>query len=201
MNTQKIPDVSSPYTLFTQWFGMAKKAEPNNPNAMCLSTVNENGVPSSRMVLLKGYDSKGFVFYTNYESQKGQEILSTGKAALCFYWKTLQKQIRISGIVTSVSPEEADAYFSTRPRGSKIGAWASKQSSILKGGRTELEESIKKYEEKFGSGDDIPRPPHWSGFRVAPDSIEFWQEMPYRLHDRVFYEKSGKGWKTRRLYP
>lgn len=194
-----IPKVTNPYVLFGKWFTEAKKSEVNNPNAMCLATVDRSGFPNARMVLLKDYNAKGFVFYTNYESAKGEELLSTGEAALCFYWKSLQKQIRVTGRVVPVSEEEADAYFSSRPRGSQIGAWASQQSRPIPSRETLLH-AIDLTEKTF-EGKDIPRPDYWSGFRVIPDTIEFWQEMPYRLHDRVLYEKKGKGWKQTRLFP
>ena len=199
MDKKLIPDICNPLTLFGTWYAQAKKNELNDPNAMCLATVNARGYPSSRMVLLKDFDNKGFTFYTNYESRKGKQIMETGQAALCFHWKSLRKQIRIEGQVIAISPEEADKYFASRHRGSQIGAWASKQSSPLHK-REDFEERIEKYKNEF-EGSDVPRPPHWSGLRVVPNLFEFWKEMPNRLHDRVQFTRDGKRWKKTRLYP
>ncbi len=199
MDQKLIPDIYNPLTLFGTWYAQAKKNEINDPDAMCLATVNARGYPSSRMVLLKDFDSKGFTFYTNYKSRKGQQIMETGQAALCFHWKSLRKQIRIEGQVIAISPDEADKYFASRHRGSQIGAWASKQSSPLQK-REDFEMRIEKYKKEF-EGSDVPRPPHWSGFRVVPDLYEFWKEMPNRLHDRIQFTKDGKRWKKTRLYP
>lgn len=188
-----------PYALFAQWLADAGKSEPNDPNATALATVDTDGLPDVRMVLLKDFDEQGFVFYTNYESAKGQEILSTMKAALCFHWKSLRRQVRVRGLVETVSNAEADAYFASRPRGSRIGAWASAQSRPLES-RFALEKSVAEYTARYAIG-EIPRPPHWSGFRIKPVAIEFWHDRPFRLHDRVRFETEGSGWKKTRLYP
>jgi pyridoxamine 5'-phosphate oxidase len=188
-----------PYALFRKWLAEAEKSEPNDPNAMALATVDEAGLPDVRMVLLKGYDQHGFVFYTNFESDKGRELLSSMKAALCFHWKSLRRQVRVRGPVEKVADAEADAYFKSRPRGSRIGAWASKQSRPLES-RFALEKAVAEYTAKYAVG-DIPRPPYWSGFRILPQRIEFWQDKPFRLHDRLVFNKAGNGWVTERLYP
>lgn len=188
-----------PYALFRKWLAEAEKSEPNDPNAMALATVDEAGLPDVRMVLLKGYDQHGFVFYTNFESDKGRELLSSMKAALCFHWKSLRRQVRVRGPVEKVADAEADAYFKSRPRGSRIGAWASKQSRPLES-RFALEKAVAEYTAKYAVG-DIPRPPYWSGFRILPQRIEFWQDKPFRLHDRLVFKKAGNGWVTERLYP
>ena len=188
-----------PYKLFAKWLEDATASEPNDPNALALATVDPDGLPNVRMVLLKGFDERGFVFYTNYESNKGREILASMKAAMCFHWKSLRRQVRVRGIVEKVSDEEADAYYESRARGSRIGAWASKQSRPLES-RFALEKSVAEYTAKYAIG-AIPRPPHWSGFRIRPVSIEFWHDRPFRLHDRVLFEADGAGWKKTRLYP
>jgi len=188
-----------PYVLFRKWLAEAEKSEPNDPNAMALATVDESGLPDVRMVLLKGYDEHGFVFYTNFESNKGRELLSSMKAALCFHWKSLRRQVRVRGPVEKVSDSEADAYFRSRPRGSRIGAWASKQSRPLES-RFALEKAVAEYTAKYAVG-DIPRPPYWSGFRILPRTIEFWQDKPFRLHDRLVFTQAGDKWATERLYP
>lgn len=192
---------TDPLALFAEWMEDAKKTEPNDPNAMAVATVDDDGLPNVRMVLLKEFDAKGFVFYTNFESQKGHEILATGKAALVFHWKSLRRQVRVRGFAEEVSEAEADAYFKSRPRDSKIGAWASQQSRPLTA-RFELETAVAMNTARFGLG-DVPRPPYWSGFRIRPLSIEFWHDRPFRLHDRVVFrrEKPDGDWTKARLYP
>ncbi len=200
-----IEDEPDPFRLFDIWMAEAKESEINDPTGMAVATVGADGMPSLRMVLLKGVDTGGFVFYTNYESRKGQELLAHPKAALLFHWKSLRRQIRIEGEVAQVSDEEADAYFDSRPRQSRIGAWASQQSRALEG-RLELEKRVALYTAKFAVG-SIPRPPYWSGFRVTPVAFEFWKDGPFRLHDRVRYTlpeagtQSEAAWQRRRLYP
>lgn len=190
---------AEPYLLFAEWLADAEASELNDPSAMALATVDSAGMPDVRMVLLKDFDSKGFVFYTNYESAKGRQILATPKAALCFHWKSRRRQVRVRGAVESVTEAEADAYFPTRARGSRIGAWASKQSRPLES-RAVLEEAVAEVTAKHPSG-EIPRPPYWSGFRIQPLSIEFWQDGAFRLHDRIAFEPDGDGWAKTRLYP
>jgi pyridoxamine 5'-phosphate oxidase len=189
-----------PFLFFGQWFAEAQEKELNDPNAMAVASVGEDGMPSLRMVLLKGYDETGFVFYTNYESRKGSQLLANPRAALLFHWKSLRRQVRIEGEVSQVAPEEADAYFATRHRSSQIGAWASQQSRPLEG-RWELEKRVAQVAAKYPVG-RVPRPPHWSGFRIAPRMIEFWQDAAFRLHDRLVYHRLPEGgWRTERLYP
>ena len=192
---------NDPYELFQEWLADATKFEPNDPNAMSLATVDEEGLPDVRMVLLKDADERGFVFYTNYESQKGQEILATKKAAVVFHWKSLRRQIRVRGIVEQVSDAEADAYFASRPKQSQIGAWASQQSRPLEG-RFALETSVALYATKYALS-SVPRPPQWSGFRIRPLAIEFWHDRPFRLHDRIVFRRTSPdgGWTKTRLYP
>lgn len=191
---------AEPFRLFADWLADATKSEPNDPNAVALATVDADGMPNVRMVLLKGFDEKGFVFYTNFESAKGQELLSSMKAAMCFHWKSLRRQVRVRGPVEIVSDEEADAYFVTRPRGSRIGAWASKQSRPLEG-RFALEKAVAEYTARYAIG-EIPRPGHWSGFRLIPRTIEFWHDRPFRLHDRIVFSRADNGgWEKARLYP
>lgn len=188
-----------PYALFAEWLAEAARSEPNDPNAMCLATCTPDGRPSARMVLLKGHDARGFVFYTNLESRKGGELAANPHAALCFHWKTLTRSVRVEGRVEAVTDAEADAYYASRSRGSRIGAWASRQSRELEG-RWALEKAVAEYTVKFGLG-EIPRPAHWSGFRILPARIEFWRDMPFRLHERrVFVEDKG-GWALESLYP
>lgn len=188
-----------PLELFQAWFAEAQKSEPTEANAMALATVDAGGFPSLRMVLLKGTDARGFVFYTNYESRKGVALLATKRAALCFHWKSLKRQIRIEGAAEPVPDPEADAYFASRDRGSQLGAWASLQSRPL-GGKLELVGRVAKFTAQFGVG-AVPRPPHWSGFCVAPERIEFWQDARFRLHDRLVYHRTAEGWRTEMLYP
>lgn len=188
-----------PFELFAAWLEDATASEPNDPNAVALATVDGDGLPDVRMVLLKGFDQAGFVFYTNYESAKGREILGNRKAAMCFHWKSLRRQVRVRGPVESVTDGEADAYYATRPRGSRIGAWASKQSRPLES-RFALEKAVAEYTARYAIG-EIPRPAHWSGFRIVPSEIEFWHDRPFRLHDRVKFTRSGSGWEKTRLYP
>jgi pyridoxamine 5'-phosphate oxidase len=191
-----------PLTLFEDWLGEAVAKEPNDPEAVCLATVGAGGAPSARMVLLKGADEAGFVFFTNLESRKGGDLAANPKAALCFHWKSLRRQVRVEGPVSPVADHEADAYFASRTRESRIGAWASKQSQPMEG-RFELERRVAKYAARFGLG-DVPRPPFWSGFRLAPLRIEFWRSGKFRLHDRLVYERDradDPGWRTMRLFP
>lgn len=190
-----------PLRLFAAWFAEARKAEPVNPDAMTLATIGADGMPNARMVLMKAFDERGFVFYTNTDSVKGHELAAAPKAALTFYWKTLQRQVRARGSVEAVSTEEADAYFTTRSRMAQIGAWASRQSSALES-RLAFEKAVALYTAKFAIG-AVPRPPHWSGYRVVPREIEFWQEKPFRLHDRVVFTRAERGapWTKTRLYP
>ncbi len=190
---------AEPYVLFGRWLEDARAAEPNDPDALALATVDEDGMPNVRMVLLKDFDEHGFVFYTNYESTKGRELLAARKAAMCFHWKSLRRQVRVRGPVETVSAEEADAYFASRPRGSRIGAWASKQSRPLES-RFALEKAVAEYTARHAIG-EIPRPPYWSGFRIRPVSIEFWHDRQFRLHDRVVFQADGDGWRKTRLYP
>ncbi len=189
---------AEPYALFARWLNDATTSEPNDPNALALATVDADGLPDVRMVLLKGFDEEGFVFYTNFESMKGRQLLASMKAAMCFHWKSLRRQIRIRGPVELVSDVDADTYFATRPRGSRIGAWASKQSRPLES-RFALEKAVAEYTARHAIG-EIPRPPHWSGFRLRPVSIEFWHDRPFRLHDRIRFERAD-GWEKMRLYP
>ncbi len=190
---------TDPIHLFADWLAEAEKTEPNDPNAMTLATTTPDGFPSARMVLLKHADEAGFVFYTNLESRKGGELAANPRAALLFHWKSLRRQVRIEGPVTPVSAAEADAYYHSRPRASQIGAWASAQSRPLES-RFHLEKQVAAYTARYAIG-TVPRPPHWSGFRVAPARMEFWQDKPFRLHDRLIYAREGGSWRTERLFP
>lgn len=191
---------NDPIALFQAWLAEAHDSEPNDPTAMTVATADSDGMPSARMVLLKDADDRGFVFYTNTESQKGRELDAGKGAALVFHWKSLRRQVRVCGAVERVGDAEADAYFATRARGSQIGAWASDQSRPL-GGRFELEKRVAKFAAKFGVG-TVPRPPHWTGYRVIPREIEFWRDKPFRLHERVVYTREDDGtWTIGRIFP
>jgi pyridoxamine 5'-phosphate oxidase len=201
LTTSDFTEQNEPFQLFADWLKEAEASEINDPNAVALATVDEDGLPNVRMVLLKGFDHAGFVFYTNFESQKGREVLEQKKAAMCFHWKTLRRQVRLRGPVEVVSNEEADAYFQTRARGSRIGAWASKQSRPLES-RFALEKAVAEYTARYAIG-EIPRPAHWSGFRIRPLSIEFWKDQKFRLHDRIEFRRDTPegGWDKVRMYP
>ena len=190
-----------PIALFQAWFAEAKAGEPDDPDGVALATADAAGRPDVRMVLLKEADARGFVFYTNLESAKGEELAANPSAALCFYWKSLRRQVRVMGPVENVSDAEADAYFATRARDSQIGAWASNQSRPLEG-RFALEREVARYAAKFALG-KVPRPPHWSGFRIRPLAIEFWRNRPFRLHARLVYRRDALDapWRTERLFP
>ena len=192
--------LGNPFQQFQLWLEQAIAAELPEPNAMTLATLSEQGKPIARMVLLKGLDEKGFVFYTNYDSAKGKQLTETDSAALVFWWAGLERQVRVEGMVEKVSSEESDAYFQSRPKASQLGAWASPQSQVIEN-RDVLEKRLAQLEEKYAT-EKVPRPPHWGGFRVIPTAIEFWQGRPSRLHDRIRYELNEKGdWFYQRLAP
>ena len=199
LTTGEFTEVDEPFRLFAAWMEEAKASEPNDPNAMALATVDAEGLPDVRMVLLKGWDEAGFVFYSNTESAKGRELAAQPKAAVVLHWKSLRRQVRLRGPVTAVSEAEADAYYASRPRDSRIGAWASQQSRPLES-RFALEAAVARFAARHAIG-DVPRPPYWTGFRIAPAQMEFWQDKPFRLHDRVQFRRAGDGWTRSRLYP
>lgn len=201
LRTGDFTEAEEPFGLFAAWFEDARAKEPADPNAMALATVDAGGLPDVRMVLMKGFDESGFTFYTNTTSKKGRELAGNAKAALLFHWKSLNRQVRIRGPVEPVTADEADTYFATRPRQAQIGAWASQQSSPLES-RFAFEKAIALTAAKYPLG-DVPRPPHWSGFRIVPSSIEFWHDRPFRLHDRIEFtrEAPGTAWSKTRLYP
>jgi len=192
-------DVADPFALFDAWFAEATRTEMNDPNAMTLATSTPDGAPSARIVLLKGKDARGFVFYTNTLSRKGGELAANARAALLFHWKSLERQVRIEGAVEPVIAAEADAYYASRPRLSRLGSWASLQSQVLPA-RSVFEERLAELERRY-PGNDVPRPPHWSGFRVLPARMEFWQAAEFRLHDRTVFTRDGAGWAVGKLYP
>ena len=201
--------IPEPIVLFQEWLAHARAVEPNDPNAACLATVDSQGFPAARMVLVKQIDERGFAFYTNLHSAKGQDLEENPRAALCFYWKSFRHQVRIRGPVIRLDEEEADDYFASRPRGHQMGAWASRQSKIMEDS-TALERSYAAYEDKFTAQESISRPPYWSGYRICPLRIEFWRDRKSRLHDRIVYTSpqdehgwpaTGEVWHAERLYP
>ena len=200
-NSGEMAESGKPFAQFGEWLKLAEASEPNDPTAMSVATVDADGMPNVRMVLMRRWDERGIVFFTNFESQKGAELLASGKAAAGFHWKSLRKAVRFRGIVEVVSTEEADDYFYSRPRGSRIGAHASKQSRPLES-RFALEKAVAVWSAKFGVG-EVPRPDYWSGFRIKPVSIEFWSDGQFRLHDRIRYDREGTQgeWTVTRLYP
>ena len=193
-------DEANPIVLFKKWFADAEKSEINDPNALSLATSSPNGLPSVRMVLLKGLSEKGFVFYTNFKSKKGNDLKKNPKASMCFHWKSLRRQVRVSGKAAVINDDEADKYYSSRAYGSRIGAWASSQSQVMKN-RNEFLDKIKEFEKKYPDEKNVPRPPHWSGWRVEPNNIEFWLEIKNRIHERLNYKKENGNWVREILYP
>ena len=193
-------DEQTPIVLFKKWFAVAEKSEINDPNALSLATSSSDGMPSVRMVLLKGLSEKGFVFYTNFNSKKGSDLKKNPKASMCFHWKSLRRQIRISGKTVVIDNKEADEYYNSRAYGSRIGAWASSQSQTMNN-RNEFINKIKEFEKKYPDQKNVPRPPHWSGWRVEPDTIEFWLEIKNRIHERLNYRKKNGEWLREILYP
>ncbi len=193
-------ELDNPIDLFKKWFSVAEKNEINDPNAVAVATSNNENQPNVRMVLLKGLNNKGFVFYTNFNSQKGKELKENSKASMCFHWKSLRRQVRILGCVEEVSVAEADEYYNSRPYKNRIGAWASSQSEKLDSRQTFLKK-IEQFEKKFDAKDKVPRPPHWSGWRVIPHEIEFWLDGEGRIHERLVYIKADNKWKKKMLYP
>jgi pyridoxamine 5'-phosphate oxidase len=201
LNSSDFTKADDPFALFRRWFAEAAEKEINDPDAITLATVDSSGMPDARAMLCKQVDERGFVFYTNGQSVKGGEIAANPKAAILYHWKSLRRQVRARGPLTRISDAESDAYFATRPRVSRIGAWASQQSEPLES-RAKLEQAVAELTVKFGDG-DIPRPPHWGGFRLTPLQIEFWHDGQYRLHDRVVFTRAREGdpWRRERLYP
>ena len=193
-------DEQNPIVLFKKWFAVAEKSEINDPNALSVATSSPDGIPSVRMVLLKGLSDKGFVFYTNFNSKKGNDLKNNPNASMCFHWKSIRRQIRVSGKVSVVDKEEADKYFSSREYGSKIAAWASSQSSKMNN-RNDFLNKIKEFEKKFSDKNKVPRPEHWSGWRVNPEQIEFWLEVKNRTHQRLNYFLKEGNWNKEILYP
>ncbi len=201
LNSSDFAETRDPFALLQLWLTQASEREPNDPEAMTLATVDSSGLPDARVVLCKQADERGLVFFTNAQSAKGRELAAAPKAAALFHWKSLRRQARLRGAVSRIADSEADAYFASRPRVSRIGAWASQQSRPLES-RVKLEDAVAAYTEKFGEG-EIPRPPYWGGYRLTPTQIEFWQDVQFRLHDRVLFTRAREGepWRRERLYP
>jgi len=193
-------DEANPIDLFKKWFAVAEKSEINDPNALSVATSNKDGIPSVRMVLLKGLSEKGFVFYTNFNSKKGKDLKENPQASMCFHWKSLRRQVRISGKAVQIEDKEADQYYNSRAYESRIGAWASSQSQVMKN-RNEFLDKIKAYEKKYPNQKEVPRPSHWSGWRIIPNEIEFWLEIKNRSHQRLSYRKENGNWIQEALYP